>query len=82
LARHPRQITVGDVIQSVSGPFLQVSSLDAGLSSDNGARPDNGHFKAIWIQVDQAIASVLNQITFEDMARRARANPRQMMYHI
>jgi Rrf2 family protein len=74
LARHPRDITVGDVIRSVSGPFLEVSA------DPNGAEPSQ--FKPIWAEVDRAIAGVLNAVTFDDLARKARENKRQMMYHI
>ena len=69
LARHPGQITIGDVIRNVSGPFVQLSCAESG-------------FKAVWADLDNAIASVLNNVTFEDLARQARANQRQVMYHI
>ena len=72
LARRPREITVGEVIQSISGPFVQLSCLDS----------SNGHFKPIWADVDVAIAGVLNSVTFEDLARRAQAAQQQVMYHI
>jgi Rrf2 family protein len=77
LARHPGQITVGDVLQAVSGQFVQLSSLDPG----NG-RESTDHFKPIWAEVDRAIAAILNGITFEELVRRARTNPQQLMYHI
>src|SRR5947207_10596047 len=34
LARPPREITVGNVIRSVSGPFVQLSCLDSGDFKD------------------------------------------------
>src|ERR1041385_5506630 len=34
LARPPKTITVGDVIRSVSGPFVQLSCLDSGNFPD------------------------------------------------
>ena len=82
LARHPRQISVGDVIRSVSGPFVQLSCLDSGKFTDNCEREATCHFKPIWSELDRAIASVLNNVTFEDLARRVQANRRQVMYHI
>ncbi len=69
LGRHPGQITVGDVIRAVSGPFVQLSCSDSG-------------FKPIWNDLDRAIAGVLNSVTFEELARDARANRPQLMYHI
>ena len=70
LARPPSQITIGDVIRNVSGPFVQLSRLES------------SNFKPIWADVDRAIASILNNVTFEDLARRVQANQRQVMYHI
>ena len=82
LARKPGQITVGNVIQAVSGPFVQLSCLDSGNFKDNCDRESTCHFKPIWADVDRAIASILNNVTFEDLVRRARANQGQLMYHI
>jgi Rrf2 family transcriptional regulator, cysteine metabolism repressor len=74
LGRPPGQITVGDVIRAlrgpVDGPFVQVSVADS------------GHFVDIWSEVDRAIGGVLNNITFEELVRRTRANQRHLMYHI
>jgi Rrf2 family protein len=82
LARHPSQITVGDVIRSMSGPFVQLSCLDSNDFNDNCDKLGACQFKPIWAEVDRAIAGVLNNITFEELARRARAHHRQVMYHI
>src|SRR5215471_16429410 len=83
LARPPRQISVGDVIRSVSGPFVQLSCLDSGNFNDMCERETTCQFKAIWCDLDRAIASVLNNVNFEDLAERARASQqRQVMYHI
>ncbi len=82
LSRHPGQITVGDVIQSMSGPFVQLSCLESGNLNDDCGKQNICHFKPIWAEVDRAIGAVLNKITFEELARRARANHRQLMYHI
>jgi Rrf2 family protein len=71
LTRAPGLISVGDVIRAMSGPFVQLSCLET--STD---------FKPIWVEVDQAIGGVLNNITFEELVRRARSNQRQLMYHI
>ena len=72
LTRPPSQITVGDVIKAMSGPYVQLSS------PGNGSSP----FKPIWEDVDRAIGGVLNNITFEELVRRERSNQRRLMYHI
>jgi DNA-binding IscR family transcriptional regulator len=57
----------------MSGPFIQLSSLDNGKGSQ---------FKSIWADVDRAIAGVLNNVTFEELVRRERSSQRHLMYHI
>jgi Rrf2 family protein len=82
LSRPPRQITVGDVIRAMSGPFVQLSCLDsAHLAADCG-KQNACQFKPIWADVDRAIGVVLNGITFEELVRRERSAHRQLMYHI
>ena len=73
LTRPPSQISVGDVIRAMSGPFVQLSSLDSGKDSQ---------FTRIWDDVDRAIGGVLNSITFEELVRRERSGKRHLMYHI
>jgi Rrf2 family protein len=73
LTHPPSQISVGDVIRAMSGPFVQLSSLDSGKGSQ---------FKPIWDDVDRAIGGVLNSITFEELVRRERSGKRHLMYHI
>ena len=82
LNRHPSQITVGDVIRSMSGPFVQLSCLENGNLGDDCGKPTTCHFRPIWTEVDRAIGSILNNITFEELVRRTRVNQRQLMYHI
>src|SRR5437762_8763982 len=62
LSRPPSEITVGDVIRTLSGPFVQLSCEET-----------SGPFKPVWADVDRAIGDVLNNITFEDLVRRVHA---------
>ena len=82
LTRPPSQITVGDVIRAMSGPFVQLSCLDSGNFTDECAKQNVCQFKPIWAEVDRAIGSVLNSVTFEELVRRSRISQRQLMYHI
>jgi DNA-binding IscR family transcriptional regulator len=75
-------MTVGDVLRAMSGPFVQLSCLESGNFSDDCGKQNVCQFKPIWAEVDRAIGSVLNNITFEELVRRSRANQRQLMYHI
>ena len=82
LTRPPGQITVGDVIRAMSGPFVQLSCSDSANFSDDCGKQNKCEFKPIWAEVDRAIGGVLNNITFEELVRRSRTNQRQLMYHI
>jgi len=82
LSKHPSQITIGEVIRSMSGPFVQLSCLETGNFADDCAKQSTCHFKPIWAEVDRAIAGILNSITFEELVRRARMSQQQLMYHI
>jgi Rrf2 family protein len=82
LSKHPSQVTVGDVIRSMSGPFIQLSCLESGNFADDCGKQSTCHFKPIWAEVDRAIGGILNNITFEELVRRARITQRQLMYHI
>jgi Rrf2 family protein len=82
LSRAPGQISVGDVIRAMSGPFVQLSCLESGNVGDDCDKHSPCLFKPIWFDVDRAIGSVLNYITFEELVRREHANHRPLMYHI
>jgi len=82
LTRPPAQITVGDVIRAMSGPFIQLSCLDSGNFADDCGKQNACQFEPIWAEVDRAIAGVLNNVTFEELVRRSRSSQRQLMYHI
>ena len=82
LSRPPAQITVGDVLRAVSGPFVQLSCQESGNFTDDCEKLTNCQFKPIWSELDRAIAGVLNNITFEELVRRSRAGQKHLMYHI
>src|SRR5262245_60776113 len=82
LSRSPKQITVGDVIRAVSGPFVQLSCLDSGNFADDCEKQNACQLRPIWAEVDRAISGVLNNITFEELVRRERSSQRQLMYYI
>jgi Rrf2 family cysteine metabolism transcriptional repressor len=82
LTRPPNEITVGDVIRTMSGPFVQLSCLESGNFLDDCGKQNMCQFKPIWAEVDRAIGSILNSVTFEELVRRFRSTQRQLMYHI
>jgi Rrf2 family protein len=82
LARPPESITVGDVIRSLSGPLVQLSCLESGDFSNPCDREPTCQFKPIWAEVDAAISSVLDSVSFGDLVRQVRTREGQVMYHI
>ena len=66
----------------MSGPFVQLSCLDSGNFADDCGKQNTCQFKPIWAEVDRAIGSVLNNITYEELVRRSRTSQQQLMYHI
>ena len=82
LSRPPGQMTVGDVLRAMSGPLVQVSCLETGKPRDGCGKQNACQFQPIWAELDRAIGSVLNHITFEELVQRTRAGQHQLMYHI
>ncbi len=73
LARPPKQIVLGKVIQGIGGPLVPVA--------DTSGREDTV-FADIWEEVEKAIADILGRITFEDICNRARGLKNVLIYQI
>jgi len=82
LSRPPSQVSIGDVIRAISGPFVQLSCLESGNFAEDCGKPNVCQFRPIWAEVDRAIGNILNNVTFEELVRRSRSSQRQVMYHI
>ena len=81
LSRAPDTITVGAVLRAVDGPT-------AGPASSRGNGWDSGEAAAglgeLWQEIADAVASVVDRTTLEDLRRRAeeRRSAARPMYHI
>jgi Rrf2 family transcriptional regulator, cysteine metabolism repressor len=78
LTRPPEAVTVGEVLRAVEG----ASAFEA-LGGRKPAR--NGQdLAALWIEIADAVSSVVDRLTFGELASRAaeRAGAGRMMYHI
>lgn len=69
LAKSPDQITLGEVVRAIDGPLMPLKCLD-NVVSDFCAFDGNCTFKPIWRDVSDAIAGVVDNITFEDICAR------------
>jgi Rrf2 family transcriptional regulator, cysteine metabolism repressor len=75
LTRAPDQITVGAVLRAVEGESAPFEPNGGG---------DDQDLAELWDGLSEAVSQVVDRLTFEDLARRARARrsrPRAM-YHI
>jgi Rrf2 family protein len=79
LTRPPEELTVGAVLRAVEGngaPFEMVVATRA--------RADGHDLAELWEEIGEAVSGVIDRLTFEDLAARARERRGAMraMYHI
>jgi Rrf2 family protein len=79
LSRPPDQITVGALLRAVEGPPPGLDTPRRG-----GASEDAAGLKELWREIAEAVASVVDRTTLEDLRRRAeeRRSATRPMYHI
>ena len=67
LARPPNKIRLGEVIKRMEGPFVPLPCLGG-----NGCIRQRGcGLKPVWNEVDKAISNVIDNLTFEELARQS-----------
>jgi Rrf2 family cysteine metabolism transcriptional repressor len=72
LARHPKDITVGDVIRFIDGPLEPISCVEN--DHYKGCKDTAGCiFRSVWIDVRNAISVVVDTLTFEELVFKYRA---------
>jgi Rrf2 family transcriptional regulator, cysteine metabolism repressor len=69
LARAPKEIVLGEVIRFVEGPIHPISCIAPQLE-DSCSFAASCIFRDIWIEVESAIAGVIDNITFHDLLTR------------
>jgi len=68
LARHPRDITVGEVIRFIEGP---IEPLPCVAGSYKGCKDlASCIFRGVWKEVKDAISVVIDTLTFEELVLR------------
>jgi len=75
LIKSPEQLKLGKIIRSISGPLLPIAR-DASSAEKTDA------FKTIWRDVENAMAAILDEITFADIVEKVRLTGRSTMYYI
>lgn len=73
LAKAPNKITLGEIIRQTGGPLLPLA--------DSAAKPKSV-FAEIWQEVDEAMAKILDKITFQDIANKSKGVEGAISYEI
>lgn len=83
LAKAPHQITLGEIIRLMEGSPAPIYCVDP-LSRDKCPVEHVCGFQSVWSEVRDAVAHVLDNITFEEICRRGRLKiaPKSMSYQI
>jgi Rrf2 family protein len=71
LAKPPNQVKISDMFNALEGPIVTVECLE---NDQYCARAADCVAKELWSQVQQAIIGVLESVTLEDLAERAKSN--------
>jgi Rrf2 family protein len=71
LAKPPREITIGEVLQAVDGPVAPIFCVTAGKRE---LCPKEGicALQDVWAEVRDAVSKVVDTTTLEDISRRLR----------
>jgi Rrf2 family protein len=78
LAKPPNQIKLSDIFNALEGPIVTVECLE---SDQYCARAADCVARELWSQVQQAVIGVLESVTLEDLAKRAK-NDKTSYYQI
>lgn len=83
LARAPHEITLGEIIRLMEGSPAPIYCVDPSSHEKCPVEKMCG-FQSVWIEIRDTISQVLDNITFEEICRRARLriSPRSVSYHI
>ena len=72
LARHPKDITRGEVIRFIEGPIEPISCVEKGHYK--GCKDVSSCiFRGVWKEVSHAISVVVDTLTFEELVMRYKA---------
>jgi len=80
LARHPREIKLGEIIRFIDGPIEPIACVDTGY---NGCKDkDRCVLRGVWSDVTKAISGIIDNVTFEDLVKKSKAIDSTLVYQI
>jgi len=80
LARPPVQIKLGEVVKFIDGPVEPIACV--GKSYKGCADINRCIFRNIWRQIAEATSKIIDNITFEDLVKRAKNTSSAFLYQI
>ena len=80
LARPPSQIKVGEVIGFIDGPLEPIACVEKGYTDCHDIY--KCVFRKIWQEVNETTSSIIDNITFEDLARQIKKQKEAAVYQI
>jgi len=80
LARSAAKITVGEVIRFIDGPIEPIACVDNKYKDCSDI--NKCIFKDIWRRVSEAVSKIIDEITFEDLARKVKKSDSALVYQI
>lgn len=80
LAKDPSQIKLGDVIRFIDGPIEPLACVERGYAGCKDIY--KCIFRNIWKEITCCASDVIDNITFEDLAKRAKSQKETLVYQI
>ncbi len=71
LAKHPREITMGAIIRAMEGPIIPIFCVGSG-KREICVEESHCSLRDIWADVRDAVAKIVDHITFEDLCQQIR----------
>lgn len=73
LAKDPSQYTVGMILRAIEGSLAPVEGIDDG-TADGFNSPEEQSLYDLWVQINDAINSVVDRVTLDDLLKKYREN--------
>lgn len=80
LARHPAKIKLSEVIRFIDGPIEPIACLDKQYKGCDDVY--KCVFRDIWQEVARATSGIIDNITFEDLVKKAKVKKEGLIYVI
>ncbi len=80
LAKAPTQIKLGDVVRFIDGPIEPLACIERSYSGCKDIY--KCIFRNIWREVTRCTSNIIDNITFEDLAKQVKSQKETIVYQI